>query len=134
MSYDGCGRPGCHSSAGQNRLRVGGQHLVGQHDGAVAAAAELELGVGQDDAALPGDRLGAGVDVEGEVAQRPRVGLADGVDDGGEVDVLVVLAELGLGRGREDRLGQPAAVLEPRRQRDAADAAGGARTRAGRCR
>ena len=32
--------------------RVGGEHLVAEHDAAVAARAELELGVGQDDAAL----------------------------------------------------------------------------------
>ena len=37
-----------------------------------------------------------------------------------EVDVLVVLAQLGLGRGREDRLGQPVALAQARRQRDAA--------------
>ena len=37
-----------------------------------------------------------------------------------------MLAERGLRGRREDRLGQPAAVLEPRRQRDAADLAGGA--------
>ena len=49
---------------------------------------------------------------------------ADRGDDGVERDVLVVVAEVGLrGRG-EDRLGQPAAVDQPGRQRDAADLAG----------
>ena len=38
-------------------------------------------------------------------------------------DVLVVLAALGLGRGREDRLRQPVALAQAGRQRDAADRA-----------
>ena len=29
---DGCGAPGSHWSAGQNRRRVGGEHLVGEHE------------------------------------------------------------------------------------------------------
>ena len=52
--------------------RVGGEHLVGEDDGAVRAAPELDLGVGEDDAALAGDLLAAGVDGQREPAQRRR--------------------------------------------------------------
>jgi hypothetical protein len=58
--------------------------------------------------------------------EHPQLGggvVADGLDDCLVVDVLVVVAQVGLrGRG-EDRLGQVAAVLEPGGQRDAADLA-----------
>src|SRR5919106_571704 len=37
-----------------------------------------------------------------------------------EVDVLVVVAELGLGRRGEDRLGQPLGLAQPSRKLDAA--------------
>ena len=49
---------------------------------------------------------------------------ADVLDHRVEVDVLVVLALLGLGRGREDRLRQSIALAQTGRQRDAADRAG----------
>ena len=57
--------------------------------------------------------------------RRPRrcAGADRCVDHRVEVDVLVVLAVLGLGRRREDRLGQPVALAQPGRQRDAADRA-----------
>ena len=98
-----CGRSACRTTAargraatrpaGQNRRRVGGEHLVGEHGRAVGAAAELELGVGQDDAALAGDLLGPAVDRQGQLAQLGgRVG-ADGLDDRVVGDVLVVVAE-----------------------------------------
>ena len=71
--------------------------------------------------AIPSARA---VDRERQVAQLGGALGADGGHDGVVRDVLVVVAELGLGGRREDRLGQPAAVLEPGRQRDAADLAG----------
>ena len=104
--------------------RVRGQHLVGQRPASVAVEAELELGVRQDDAALAGDVAGAGVDGE---RQLPQLGGDLGADLAGDLlvgDVLVVLADLGLGRRGEDRRGQLGAVDQALGQRQAADRAG----------
>ena len=70
-------RPGCHSSAGQYRLESGvstssPRTITSCATVAAQAGAELELGVGQDDAALAGDPLGAGVDREGQLPQPVR--------------------------------------------------------------
>ena len=103
-------------------------------DELVPVEAELELGVREDDAALPGDVAGPAVDGEGRLAQ---LGRGLGADLAGHLlvgDVLVVLADLGLGGGREDRRGQLRAVDEALGQREAADRAGRRRTRRGRSR
>jgi hypothetical protein len=121
LSYDGCCRPGDRPEP----ARVGREHLVGEHDRAVGASPELELRVGQDDAPLLGHRVRLGVDLQRQVTQpRGRLG-ADGGHHRVVRDVLVVLAELGLGRRGEDRLVQARALDQPGAQRDAADLAGG---------
>ena len=68
---------------------VGGEDLVGQHQ-LVAVAAELELGVGEQDAA-PGRVLGAPpVDLQGQVAEAAGQVAPEGLGDLGLRDVLVV--------------------------------------------
>ena len=126
LSYDGCGRPGCHSSAGQNRDESGVSTSSpsttvpsGRRPNSSFVSARM----------MPrstGDLLGPGVDLQGEVTQPGGRVVADGAGDGGVRDVLVVVADGGLRGGGEDRLGEAAAVLEPGGQRDAADLAGGA--------
>ena len=66
LSYDGCGVPGLVAIGRPEARRVRRQHLVGEHDRAcpdlaLPAASELELRVGQDDAARSRDLLGATV-------------------------------------------------------------------------
>ncbi len=94
---------------------VGGAHLVAQGEHAVHVA-ELELGVGQNEADVGRPRRRPGVELQADVARR-RGGLrADQVDRLGEVDVDVV--PLGrLGRRGEDRLGQAVGQLETGRHR-----------------
>jgi len=87
-------------------------------------AAELELGVGEDDPAL-GRVLGTAlVDLDRDppqlFQQRP---VADDLRRPLEVDVLVVVADIGLGRRREDRLRQLVGLDQPGRQLDPADGA-----------
>ena len=65
--------------------------------------AELEFGVGDDDSLRQGVIGGADIGLQGEVAQLVGALGADHVDHVGERDVLVVLTELGLGGGREQR-------------------------------
>ena len=85
--------------------------------------AELELGVGDDDAALEGVGRAELVEGDGRVADVGGEVGAEQAGDAVERDVLVVRAHGRLGRGREDRLGQAAAVDQAGRQLDAADAA-----------
>ena len=60
LSKRGCGRPGLPASAGQNRDESGVSTSSAEHQLAGrGSAAELELGVGQDDAALGGDLAAA---------------------------------------------------------------------------
>ena len=106
--------------------RVGRQDLVAEHDRAVGAAAELELGVGEDDPALARVLGAAPVDRDRQPAQLlQQLAVADDLGGAVEVDVLVVVAHLGLGRGREDRLRQLLGLAQPGRQLDPADRAGG---------
>ena len=106
--------------------RVGREHLVAEDDRAVGAAAELELRVGEDDPALARVRGAELVDGDREAAQLlEQRAVADDLGGAVEVHVLVVVADLGLGRGREDRLGQLLGLLQPVRQLDPADRAGG---------
>src|SRR5690606_24450348 len=88
------------------------QHLVDQEQRAVRELAELELRVRDDDALLGGQRAPALVDGEAAVAERGGQLLAHALCHLRERDVLVV-ALLGLGRGREDRRVQPLALDEP---------------------
>ena len=86
---------------------VGRQDLVGEDDLRAGVAAELELGVGEDDPPLGGVLGAARVDLDRDPPQlfhqRP---VADDLGRAVEVDVLVVVADLGLGRRGEDRLRQ----------------------------
>ena len=68
-------------------------------------AAELELGVGEDDAPLEGDGGSGVVEVEGQLVQLHGQGRADHVRHLGDRDVLVVTI-VALGRRREARLGE----------------------------
>ena len=110
---------------------VGGQHLVAQHHVAGLVQAELELGVGDDDAAAEGVVGALLIEGDGVVAQLAGVFLALA----GEVlfqhldallvgDVLVVVAQIGLGAGGVDGLGQLIRLAQALGQGDAADLAG----------
>ena len=82
---------------------VGRHHLVDQDDAAVAVAAELELGVGDDDALVAADLFAERIDRARHALERraatssPRISRI-----ARDRDVLVV-AGLGLGRRAEDR-------------------------------
>src|SRR4029079_9510714 len=91
---------------------VGGQGLVDQEEGAGGVEAELELGVGEEEAARGGVGGAQGGELEGEVAQMGCEILSHGGGQGGEVDVLVVPG-LGLGGGREEGRRQAASALAP---------------------
>ncbi len=85
--------------------RVGGQNLVAQDDLAVVYA-ELELGVGDDDAAFLRVACSRFVHLDGQVADGGSIFGADKLFALLEADVLVVVANLSL-RGRsEDGFGQ----------------------------
>ena len=110
---------------------IGGQHLVAQHHVAGLVQAELELGVRNDDAAAQGVVGTLLVQGDGVVAQLAGVCLAFA----GEVlfqhldallvgDVLVVVAQVGLGAGGVDGLGQLVRLTQALGQGDAADLAG----------
>lgn len=100
---------------------IRGEHLVAQHHVAVLIQTKLKLGVGNDDAA--GERIFSTLLIQGNgvVAQLGGVLLAvagellfqhlDALFVG---DVLVVVADLGLGGGSVDRLGQLVGLLQPR--------------------
>ena len=120
LSYDGWARPGCHSSAGQKREESGVSTSSASTVVKSARRPNSNLVSARMIPLLAGDLLGPAVDGEGQHPQLGRGVVADLLGDRLEVDVLVVLAERGLGRRGEDRLGQPAAVLEPGGQRDAA--------------
>src|SRR5699024_9440388 len=104
---------------------IRGEHLVAEDDRAIGQRAELELRVGEYDAAFAGDGLGPLVDVDGQVAQLLRGFGADGLGDLSEADVLIVIAELGLRRGREDRRFEAIGLIESGGQSDAAHGPGG---------
>ena len=110
---------------------IRGQHLVAQHHVAGLVQAELELGVGNDDAAAQGVVGALLVQGDGVVAQLAGVFLALA----GEVlfqhvdallirDVLVVVAQVGLGAGGVDGLGELVRLAQALGQGDAADLAG----------
>ena len=126
----GAGRPVAHVLLVEARLavaglvavgrpearRVGRQHLVAEHDRAVGAAAELELRVGEDDPALARVRGAELVDGDRQAAQLlEQLAVADDLGGAVEVHVLVVVAHLGLGGGREDRLGELLGLPQARR-------------------
>ncbi len=120
-------RPGSHPARRPEPRRVRGQHLIGEQDRGTRFAgdpAELELRVGQDQATLPGHLLGAPVHRQGEAPQPIGIAMSDRGHHGVEVHVLVVVAELGLGRGGEDRFRQPGSVDQTGGQRHAAHSPG----------
>jgi hypothetical protein len=104
--------------------RVRRQHLVDEDEAPGVVEAELELGVGDDDAAGQGIGGGVAVDAEGHVPDLPGEVLADEVGGVAEAHVLVVLADGGLGGRGIDGLRQPVRLAQPGRQRDVADGAG----------
>ncbi len=110
---------------GPEPRRIGSHHLIAQHDFGPRVAAELELGVGQDDPPLgsvPGSEL---VQLDRDPAEFLHQGpVADQLGGLVEGDVLVVLAELGLGRRGEDRAGQAVRLRQAGGQPDPADRAG----------
>ncbi len=124
LSKLGCTFPASYPSAGQYRDESGGEDLVGENQVALRVQSELELGVGEDDAPVRGEVGRPAVDVEGVVAQLHGQVLAHLLDHGLETDVLVVLAQLGLAGGREDRVGKLARLHQPLGQCDAAHRAG----------
>jgi hypothetical protein len=79
---------------------------------AVLVEAELELGVGDDDAARARVLGGFGIEAQRSVAHLCSEVRADAAFDLGEIDVLVVLADRGLVGRREDRLRQPVGELQ----------------------
>src|SRR5688572_13155481 len=117
--------PGLVAVGRPEARRVGGEHLVAEHDRAVGAAAELELRVGEDDPALARVR---GAQLVYGYRQPPQLleelAVPDDLGRAIEVHVLVVVAHLGLGRRREDRLGELLGLLEPIRELDPTDRAG----------
>ena len=86
--------------------------------------AELELGVGDDDALR--QRMVGALDVGLQCALAQLVGPhgADQFDHVVERDVLVVVSQFGLGGRGEQRLGELACLDQSGRQRDAAHLAG----------
>src|SRR5260221_2751263 len=80
---------------------VGGHHLVDQNDAAILVAAELELGVGDDDALLAGGLFAKRVDRARHALQRGRDGIAQHFAHARDRDGLV-MAGLGLGRPAEN--------------------------------
>src|SRR6266436_75265 len=77
-------------------------HLVDQDDPPVRIAAELELGIGDDDSLVARKRLAERIDGARHALQRVGGLIADDLAHPRDGDVLVVPG-LGLGRGTEDR-------------------------------
>ena len=100
--------------------RIRRQHFVDQDQIAGLVGAELELGVRDDDVARAGMRGGEDVERQRDPADALGVLASDRLDDGGEVDVLIVLAGGRLRCRREQRLRQCVRHLQARRQGDAA--------------
>ena len=81
---------------GPEARTVGRQDLVAQDDRAIDGT-ELELRVGDDDAACAGMVGGGLVHLQRKVAQGPSRLFADDADRAIVADVLVMIADLGLG-------------------------------------
>ncbi len=107
---------------------VGGEDFVNEDDFVsrfamiIEGVAELELGVGEDDAPVGGVVGGGFVDGEGDVAEFFHDGLSCNGAGGGEVDVFIVPL-FGFGGGSEDGLGELVALAEIGGEGDAADRA-----------
>ena len=82
--------------------RIGRQGFVGQHHVAGFVEPELKLGVRQDDAARFGMLGGGGVKGDGEIAQLGGEFLADILGHFLHADCHVMIADGGLGGGREE--------------------------------
>src|SRR3954470_23104323 len=129
----GAGRPVAHVLLIEARLpapdrvlvgrpearRVGGAHLVAEHELAIGIEPELELRVREDDPALARVVSHRAVDSQRNLAQ-PLAQLARAGQLGRliEVDRLVV-PDLGLGGRREDRLRELLGLLQPGGKLDA---------------
>src|SRR3989475_9137136 len=100
------------------------QHLVHDVQAAIGVGTELELGIGQDDAALARVVGGELVDAQGGVAHALGQVGTDLLHHRIEIDVLVMVADGGLGRGGEDRLRQLLGLAQAVGQVDTADLAG----------
>src|SRR5205085_2022584 len=91
---------------------VGCEHFVADHDRAVGAAAELELGVGQDDAPLTHVVGGRRVDDKRETTKLlKQLTITKDLDSTIEVDVLIV-TDVSLRQKDEDRLKQLLRLFE----------------------
>ena len=103
---------------------IRGQQFVGQHQAVVLVESELELGVGDDDAART--RVVGRQPVQHQAHPAYFLGAfgAEQLHRLFEVDVLVVIADGGLGGGGVDRFRQLLGLLQARGQLDAADLAG----------
>src|SRR5579864_7726348 len=100
---------------------VGGHHLVDEDDLAVEAA-ELELGVGEDDAGLERTLVTKAVELEAEPLERCRQLASRTIGQLGPGDVLIVAGGR-LGGRCEDRLRQSIALVQASRQALAGDGA-----------
>ena len=88
------------------------EHLISQGERAIDRA-EFELGIGDDDAMLGGVISCLLVDGKRCVAQSARILLVKHLDRALIAHVLVMIANLGLGRRRVDGLGQLLASMRP---------------------
>ena len=111
--------------------RIGGEHFVAQHDIAVFVQTKFKLGVGNDDAAL--QSIVSALFIQGNGVVTQLGGIVGAV--AGETlfqilyallkaDVFIVIANLGLGAGGVDGLGQLLAFQQALGQLNAAHLAG----------
>src|SRR5207253_3884843 len=110
---------GLISSTGPEARGIGREHLVGQ-DQLIANESELELCVGDDNASRFSVGRGATVDFESKIAQLGGERGSYLIRGRFERNVFVV-AGLGFGGGREDRLWKAVAFSQASRQWNAAD-------------
>src|SRR5690606_18896523 len=93
--------------AGPEARAVRRQHFVDDDELTVREHTELELRIGDDDASLFGDLAAAFVDREAALTQFVREFVTYAALHVVERDVLVMLADFRLRRGREDRRIEP---------------------------
>ena len=115
---------------GPEAAAVGSQHLVAQDNIALLVKTEFELGVGDDDASGPCILSALLVEGDGAVAELLGILLSlsgklllQNFDALLEADILVVIADLGLGAGGIDGLRELVAFLQTLGKLNAADRA-----------
>ena len=113
---------------GPEAAAVGSQHLVAQDNIALLVKTEFELGVGDDDASGPCILSALLVEGDGAVAELLGILLSlsgklllQNFDALLEADILVVIADLGLGAGGIDGLRELVAFLQTLGKLNAAD-------------